>query len=433
MIFPLIPFGYQENIPVKELNAPIRLVLNVATEPKIATIDIKSDLTIRKIRGKEQFFNEDQKLKKKPITDFISISTELKQAIKNRFDNKNSTEIQFKELLNKTPIIVKLRTYETRDDKPSKIRLYIQKEDENNNNQYVEEIIYFTNLQPVSNTPKIFKILSPEQKSDVLKNLEKRVTVFNDAIYLENNGVSYKFSFDKTDVFYPYGYIKGHPCGLDEAGRDVLTQLIYAFRISISFGILLVVFTITLGILFGSIQGYFGGKVDLFGQRLIEIWSALPFLYIMILLGDSLGRSFTLLLIVYGVLNWIGISYYMRAEFLRLRKTSYVEAAKCLGLSNFTIMKKHILPNALVPIITFFPFMLVGAIGALAALDYLGFGLPFGTPSFGELLRQAQGTPSAWWLILYPSVALFVIMLLGTMIGDGIRAAFDPRKFNKIE
>jgi microcin C transport system permease protein len=188
-----------------------------------------------------------------------------------------------------------------------------------------------------------------------------------------------------------------------------------------------------LGTALGAIQGYFGKHLDMAGQRLTEIWSALPFLYVMILLGAVYGRGFILLLVCYALFNWIGISYYIRAEFLRLRHLPFVDAARSLGLPHRTIIFRHILPNAIVPLITFFPFNLVGAIGSLAALDYLGFGLPPPTPSWGELLQQAQQVRWAWWLILYPALALFAVMLLGVFVGEGIRNVFDPRPKTKFE
>ncbi|MCB1069795.1 MAG: ABC transporter permease subunit [Kiritimatiellae bacterium] len=204
-------------------------------------------------------------------------------------------------------------------------------------------------------------------------------------------------------------------------------------RIAVLFGVSLVVSTMALGTLLGGLQGYYGGALDLIGQRVVEIWSTLPFLYVMILLGSVYGRSFGLLLFCYALFNWIGISMYMRAEFLRLRKRSFVEAAQCLGIPAPAIMFRHILPNAMIPLITFLPFMLIGAIGALTALDYLGFGLPPPTPSWGELLHQAQSFRWAWWLILYPSLALFAVMILVTLIGEGIRDAFDPKPYSRME
>jgi microcin C transport system permease protein len=188
-----------------------------------------------------------------------------------------------------------------------------------------------------------------------------------------------------------------------------------------------------LGIIIGAIQGFFGGKVDICMQRFTEIWAALPFLYIMALLGNLLGRSFGLLLLVYGCFCWIGLSYYMRAEFLRLRNRPFVAAARCLGLSNTRIIFFHILPNALTPVITLFPFLLVGAIGTLVSLDFLGFGLPPLTPSWGELLHQAQEHRSAWWLIVFPTATIFIVMFSTVMVGEGVRNAFDPKPFSKLQ
>ena len=221
--------------------------------------------------------------------------------------------------------------------------------------------------------------------------------------------------------------------GVDSAGRDVLARVLYGLRTGLLFGTLLVIWAMCLGLTLGAIQGYFGGWLDLLGQRFIEIWSALPFLYVMILIGSVLGRSFTLLLICYGLFNWIGISTYMRAEFLRLRGRPFVDAARCQGLSATRIIFRHILPNALTPLITLFPFSLVGAIASLSALDFLGFGLPPLAPSWGELLNQAQSHRSAWWLVTFPSIALFTVMLLAVLIGEGLRDAFDPKPRTKME
>jgi microcin C transport system permease protein len=235
------------------------------------------------------------------------------------------------------------------------------------------------------------------------------------------------------EIAWPYPPVRGHWMGIDAAGRDVLSRVLYGMRIAMVFGLLLVVWAMAFGLVIGAVQGYFGGWVDIAGQRITEIWSALPFLYVMILIGSVLGRSFLLLLICYSLFNWIGISYYMRAEFLRLRQRTFVEAARCQGLSASRIIFSHILPNALTPLITLFPFNLIGAIGALAALDFLGFGLPPLTPSWGELLQQAQMFRWAWWLILFPSLALFMVMLLTVLIGEGLRDAFDPRQQTKME
>jgi microcin C transport system permease protein len=236
-----------------------------------------------------------------------------------------------------------------------------------------------------------------------------------------------------NEIAWPHPPVNGHWRGIDAAGRDVLSQVLYGMRIAMMFGMLLAFWAVFFGLVIGALQGYFGGWVDIAGQRITEIWSALPLLYVMIFIGASLGRSFLILLVCYSLFNWISLSYYMRAEFLRLRTRTFVEAARCQGLSAVRIIFNHILPNALTPIITLFPFSLIGAIGSLAALDFLGFGLPPLTPSWGELLQQAQQFRWAWWLILFPSLALFSVMLLTVLIGEGLRDAFDPRQQSKME
>ena len=240
-------------------------------------------------------------------------------------------------------------------------------------------------------------------------------------------------------ISYPFRPCREHPFGIDSSGFDVYARVVHGMRIALIFGLVLAFSGMLIGLVIGSIEGYFGGVADIVGQRLTEIWSSMPFLYIMIFIGSAMGHGlsdfqrFLLLLFCYAIFNWIGVSYYMRAEFLRLRSRTFVEAAKCQGLSAARIIFGHILPNALTPLITLFPFLLMGAIGSLAALDFLGFGLPPMSPSCGELLRQAQATPSAWWLILFPSLALFVVMLLTVLVGEGLRDAFDPRQKSRLE
>jgi len=247
------------------------------------------------------------------------------------------------------------------------------------------------------------------------------------------NGRTAKVACALNEIAWPYPPVKGHWMGIDGAGRDVLARVLYGMRIALIFGLLLAFWAMTFGAVMGAIQGFFGGGIDIAGQRLTEIWNALPFLYVMIFIGSALGRSFLILLVCYSLFNWIGISSYMRAEFLRLRSNTFVDAARCQGLSNTRIIFSHILPNALTPLITLFPFSLLGAISSLAALDFLGFGLPPLTPSWGELLQQAQMFRSAWWLILFPSAALFTVMLLTVLVGEGLRDAFDPRQQSKME
>lgn len=266
-------------------------------------------------------------------------------------------------------------------------------------------------------------------REEVLAALEEvKVVPVRPVRYDEVGGYAWDVHVTFESIHFPFRPVRGHRMGFDESGRDVLVQVLYAARISLSFGFLLVISSVVLGTVLGALQGYFGGWIDLVGQRLIEVYQSIPFLYVMIFVGSVFGRSFILLLLVYAVFNWISISYYMRAEFLRLRRQPFTEAAKALGLPTARIMWFHLLPNALVPIITFFPFMLVGAIGSLNALDFLGFGLPAGTPSWGALLRQAQTARHAWWLITYSSLALFTVILLTVFIGEGLRAAFDPKR-----
>ncbi|MCX7821619.1 MAG: ABC transporter permease subunit [Brevinematales bacterium] len=221
--------------------------------------------------------------------------------------------------------------------------------------------------------------------------------------------------------------------GTDDRGRDILTRIIYGFRISFSFALLITFVSISVGVFIGALQGYIGKWFDLTFQRIIEIISALPFLYIVIILGSSIGNSIFMLIIVFSFFDWIGISYYIRAEFYKIKEMPFVESARAIGVSDFKIMFNHILPNALTPVITFLPFDLIGAIFSLSALDFLGFGLPAPTPSIGELLRQGMANLSSYWLSIFPALFLFLILLLIAFVGEGIREAFNPRSFYKIE
>lgn len=246
----------------------------------------------------------------------------------------------------------------------------------------------------------------------------------------------------------PYGYnesikdLKGNPptpptlqniLGTDDRGRDILTRLLYGYRISFSFALLITFTSMTLGIIIGALQGYLGGFFDLSMQRLIEIFSALPFLYIVIIIGSSIGPSFVMLLIIFTIFDWVGISYYIRSDFLRLREMQFVEASKALGVRDWKIMFRHILPNALTPVITFLPFDLIGSFSSLSALDFLGFGLPPPTPSWGELMSQGMSNIMSYWLSLFPALALFIVLLLIAFVGEGIRDAFDPKEYHKME
>lgn len=238
---------------------------------------------------------------------------------------------------------------------------------------------------------------------------------------------------EREEVTFPFRPVPKHPFGIDSAGRDVYARVIHGMRIALLFGLGLTLTSMFIGLVIGSVEGYFGGKTDIVLQRLTEIWSAIPFLYVMIFIGSTIGRSIGVLFVCYAIFSWIAVSYYMRAEFLRLRSRTFVEAAKVQGFSHARIIFGHILPNALTPLITLFPFLLMGAIGSLAALDFLGFGLPPGYPSCGELMHEAQQFREAWWLILFPALSLFVVMLLTVLVGEGLRDAFDPRQKSKLE
>jgi microcin C transport system permease protein len=219
--------------------------------------------------------------------------------------------------------------------------------------------------------------------------------------------------------------------GTDDRGRDLLAQLIYGFRVSVLFALALTFVGTVLGILTGAIQGFFGGKTDLAFQRFIEIWGSMPELYLLIIFSAVLSPSIGLLLVLLSLFGWMGLSDYVRAEFLRNRQMDYVRAARALGLSNAQIIWRHVLPNSLTPVVTFLPFRMSAAILALTSLDFLGLGVPPGTPSLGELLSQGKNNIDAWWISLSTFSVLVVTLLLLTFMGDALRDALDPRKADR--
>ena len=216
--------------------------------------------------------------------------------------------------------------------------------------------------------------------------------------------------------------------GTDDRGRDLLAQLIYGFRVSVLFGLALTAIGVLLGVLTGAIQGFFGGKTDLAFQRFIEIWGSMPELYLLIIFSAVFAPSVALLLVLLSLFGWMGLSDYVRAEFLRNRQMDYVRAARALGVSNLRIMGRHILPNSMTPVVTFLPFRMSAAILALTSLDFLGLGVPPGTPSLGELLSQGKANIDAWWISLSTFAVLVLTLLLLTFMGDALRDALDPRK-----
>ncbi len=221
---------------------------------------------------------------------------------------------------------------------------------------------------------------------------------------------------------------RGNFFGTDDRGRDLLAQLIYGFRLSVLFGMALTVIGVVIGVITGAIQGYAGGKTDLVFQRFIEIWSSMPELYLLIIFSAVFSPSVALLLFLLSLFGWMGLSDYVRAEFLRNRQLDYVRAARALGVSNLQIMWRHILPNSMTPVVTFLPFRMSAAILALTSLDFLGLGVPPGTPSLGELLSQGKANIDAWWISLSTFFVLVITLLLLTFMGDALRDALDPRK-----
>jgi len=216
--------------------------------------------------------------------------------------------------------------------------------------------------------------------------------------------------------------------GTDDRGRDVLARIIYGFRLSVLFGLALTLVGTTVGIVAGAVQGYFGGRIDLWMQRIIEIWGAMPELYLLIIFASIFKPSFILLLVLLSLFSWMGLSDYVRAEFLKGRNLDYVKAAKALGVGNVTIMRRHLLPNGMTPVITFLPFRVSAAILALTSLDFLGLGVPPSTPSLGELLAQGKGNLEAWWLSLAAFSVLVGTLVLLIFIGEALRGTLDPRK-----
>lgn len=219
--------------------------------------------------------------------------------------------------------------------------------------------------------------------------------------------------------------------GTDDQARDVMARVIYGFRLSVLFALALTAGSAIIGVLVGAIQGYYGGKIDLFGQRFLEIWSSLPVLFLLIILASIIVPSFWWLLGIMLLFSWTSLVDVVRAEFLRGRNLDYVRAARALGVSNQRIMLRHILPNAMVATLTFLPFLLTGAITTLTSLDFLGFGLPATAPSLGELVAQGKNNLHAPWLALSAFGVLSLMLTLLVFIGEGVRDAFDPRLITK--
>ncbi len=227
----------------------------------------------------------------------------------------------------------------------------------------------------------------------------------------------------------PHPPSAAHWLGTDDRGRDLFARLFYGYRIALTFGVGVVALAYAIGIAVGATLGFFGGRVDFWGQRLVEIWNGVPFLYTILIVSSIVRPSAPTLIVILALFVWIGISFYVRGEFYRERAKDYVAAAVARGESSAAIMFREILPNALTPVVSFAPFAVVGTIATLLALDFLGFGLPAPTPSWGELIGQGLENLTTWHLVLFPLGAVFTTLLLVVFVGEAVREAFDPRAY----
>lgn len=429
MLWPLVRNGPEESLAPSQIEVDPTLTLSFAPADQVASVDLDSTLAIQRSRGAAGFYGEDNDLalRGRALDSAVRVPDPIRAGLAARFANTAAPAVK---AANEEGIVFDLTLFTPGAAPPRLVRLGMERRA---TAAATQRGVLSPGLEWEGGEPAIWSTLTDAQRGQILAAAERAMVVPQEPLALADTSGKMTVSFRRETVEFPFRPVKGHAFGLDNSGRDVGVRILYATRTALLFGILLVLFTYTIGVLLGAVQGFFAGKVDLVGQRLTEVWESMPFLLIMILLSSIYGRSFLLLGFVYGIFNWIGISYYIRAEFLRLRKMPFVEAAQVMGIRRWKVMFGHIFPNALVPIITFFPFALVGAIFMLTALDYLGFGLPPGTPSWGNLLDQGQSQSYAWWLTLYPSLALFLVSLLGIFIGEGVRAAFDPRSDSKLE
>jgi len=435
MLFPPIPCGPQQTLNPDSLRQEEKVRVTLQPLPRVGTVDMTPGFVAVRATAAGSFFDRpDDAVAGVSVADAWEVSPALRAAAAARFRNEPCPSFSEASRNRKTPAsraVLSLSPFAPRREPPPFVRLTLRDPAEAT---LSKQILTFDQTGRIGRkAPALWLALSAGQKEHLAALAAGALAEPVPAEQMPVRGADYRLTVEKEEIRWPHAPMHGHWLGIDNAGRDVLARLLYGLRTSMTFGLILVLASTALGVLIGALQGYYAGKVDITAQRLIEVWSAMPFLYVMILMGSIYGRSFLLLLVCYGIFHWIGISYYMRAEFLRLRHMPFVEAARCMGIPGRAIMGRHILPNALTPIITLLPFSLVGAIDSLAALDYLGFGLPPPTPSWGELLQQAQQFRWAWWLILYPALMLFVVTLLGVFIGEGVRDAYDPRRFSRME
>jgi microcin C transport system permease protein len=268
-----------------------------------------------------------------------------------------------------------------------------------------------------------------ETETDYLDPYINEILTSNgNRVYFPLNRYSYQSINFNIDGPVPSPPTRENILGTDDRGRDVFARLLYGFRLSVLFGFALTAVGTFVGIVTGAIQGFFGGRVDLFFQRFIEIWGAMPELYLLIIFASIFKPTVLLLLVLLSLFSWMGLSDYVRAEFLKGRNMEYVKAARALGVSDVTIMCRHLLPNGMTPVITFLPFRMSASILALTSLDFLGLGVPPSTPSLGELLAQGKANIDAWWLSLSTFLVLVGTLVLLIFIGEALRETFDPRK-----
>jgi microcin C transport system permease protein len=337
MIFPPIAFGPYESVDEQSIEIDEEVTVRFTPMPMIGTVNIRDDYSIARSVAFGAFIDKSEtEVKNLRLTDYATISSTIQQAVGIRFANQDAAAVsESTKTADGKDIVTSLSTYSKRTRPPKTVRLTFK--EATSDVLQVHEIEFDRKLNRVRHASEktvqdLWQKFSESQQAQILNNVQDRFSGPQDKLRLKTNGRNYTIAFIREDIRFPFRPVRGHLMGIDGAGRDVFARILYGLRTSMTFGLLLVLASMTLGIVAGALQGYYGGAVDITGQRLIEIWSALPFLYIMILLGSVYGRSFLLLLVCYGIFNWIGISYYMRAEFLRLRKQPFVEAAKCMGI-----------------------------------------------------------------------------------------------------
>jgi len=291
---------------------------------------------------------------------------------------------------------------------------------------YCNDAYFFPAFKVYKGTDLGFSsILEPDYKELAIQIDKKLVEgwYINPLIFWGSNE-----SNPKVD-YYPSPPSWDNWLGTDDRGRDILTRLIYGVRVSLFFAVMNYLFALIIGVIVGGLQGFIGGWVDLLGQRLVEIWYALPYFFVLILLGTLLEPGLIVLTMMSAIFSWIMLSYYVRAEALRIRQEEYVLAATALGAGRVRNLFFHIIPNSLTPVVTFTPFIMAQGVLTLSYLDFLGFGVQAPTASIGELIRQGkQNFDTAWWIVVFSVGILFLLILLLNFIGEGVRTAFDPRK-----